>query len=457
MKWGLEEKAIAFSIGIILLLLGGVSQVSSKNTAELFENANKIQQNYEILGNLTDFFAAMTVAESGRRGYIFSGRQEDLARYRGAIIMMQSELGQLQQQIDGDVTQKDRLILLNDLATQRLGLLEESIELYQRDRSPAAMQTQRNITDRSVKLREQIQTTLTKIKNEENKQLQRFLTETQSSINSRESIEKAFTLLGFLAILGVIFIFYWEQQRQKKLQVLEQTLIQERELSDLKLRLFSMVSHEFRTPLSIILASSQLLGEILENRIEPQDLKNLSRIQTSAKLMNHLLTDILTLTRAEAGKLEYRPELVDLEAFCLNLLDDVQVSESRHHTFHFCRQGDCTRVYLDEKLLYAVLNNLLLNAVKYSPSNSQIYLTLRCESDSICFEVQDEGIGILDGDVEKLFDPFFRGQNVERATGTGLGLPVVKKCLELCNGTITVKSQVGQGTTFIVTIPQLVQ
>lgn len=454
MKWALEEKAFALSIGVIILLLGLINQISSKNTSELLTNANQIQRTYEILGNLTDFFAAMSVAESGRRGYIFSGRNEDLGRYRGAVIMMRAELEQLQYQIEQDITQQSRLKVLNGLVTQRLNLLDESINLYQRDRSPSAMQTQRQITDRSVLLREKIQITLTEIKDEENKQLQRSLAITRANIQARAWIEQWGTLLGCVIIFGLIYILYWEQQRKKKLEVLEQALQQERELSDLKVNLFSMVSHEFRTPLSVILASSQLLAEILETQIEPQYLKNLDRIQSSAKLMNHLLTDILTLTRAEAGKLDYKPEILDIEAFCLNLLDNIQLADTQFHQFQFTCKGDCSRTFLDEKLLYSVMNNLLLNAVKYSPPQSSICLNLHCKDDGICFEIQDQGIGILSEDIEKIFDPFYRGQNVENATGSGLGLAVVQKCLELCQGTIQVKSEVGTGTTFIVKFPR---
>lgn len=454
MKWSLEEKAIAVSVGIILLLLGLLSQVSSKNTTELVENANQIQHNYEVLGSLTDFFAAMTVAESGRRGYIFSGREEDLARYQTAVDTMKTQLNQLQPQLSADTTQQNRVKILNQLVTQRLALLQQSIALHQRDRSKQAMQMQNAITDKSVSLREQIQATLTEIKNAENQQLQQSLTETKANIQRRSLTEQLGTLLISTVIFGVICVLYWGQQRQKKLQALEQTLAQERELSDLKLRLFSMISHEFRTPLSVILASSQLLGEILETQTERIHLKNLYRIQTSAKLMNHLLTDILTLTRAEAGKLEYKPELLDIEAFCLNLLDDIQVSGTNQHSFRFISRGTCGRVYLDEKLLYSILSNLLLNAIKYSPPKSQIHLTLSCEPEAIGFEVQDEGMGVLEVDREKIFDPFFRGQNAESMTGSGLGLSVVKKCLELCNGTIYFNSQLGSGTTFAVKIPR---
>ncbi|MBD0268549.1 MAG: CHASE3 domain-containing protein [Cyanobacteria bacterium Co-bin8] len=449
--WG--EKAIATSFGLILLLLGWVSSISSKNTTELVDSTVRVQQTYEILVNLTDFFAAMNVAESGRRGYIFTGKDVELERHRQAIRSLQSELNQLQLQLQPEPLQLQRLQRLESLTQERLILFQQSIDLYQQERS--ATPAQNALTDRSVQVRGRIQVVLAEIQNEEKQQLNASLAESQKTIEQRFVLEQAGTALIFIFFGVTVFSLYQERLRRQRLQTLEQTLAQERELSELKLRLFSMVSHEFRTPLSVILASSQLLGEILETQIEPSYLKNLDRIQSSAKLMNQLLTDILTLTRAEAGNLEFKPEWLDIEAFCLNLLEDIQSANLTQHPLKFVSQDCCGRVYLDEKLLYWVLSNLLLNAIKYSPLYSPVQLTLSCDRNGTCFEVRDWGMGILGTDQAQMFDPFYRGKNVEGVTGSGLGLAVVKECLELFGGTISWTSDVGQGTTFVVQIPRL--
>lgn len=214
-----------------------------------------------------------------------------------------------------------------------------------------------------------------------------------------------------------------------------------------------MISHEFRTPLSVILASSQLMTETLHGLVDNQKLKSLDRIQSSVKLMNNLLTDILMLTRAEAGNLECKPEPINIEEFCLNLVEDTQVLSQAHHSIKFMSGFSGGRVYLDEKLLYSVLNNLLLNAIKYSPNGGQISLILKTELDFIIFQVKDEGIGIFPEDKTKIYEPFYRGQNVDRIVGNGLGLAVIKKCLELQGGEISLESEVGAGTTFTVRIP----
>jgi signal transduction histidine kinase len=469
MKWSLEEKVIAGSLGAIFLLWGLVNWLSPKNTTDLVNHANRVQTTYDILINLADFYAAMSVAESGRRGYVFSGREEELDRYQTAVQQMKAELRQLQQYPNLAPTQQQRLQQLNQYSTQRLALLQQSVDLYQRDRSAAALQTQNAITDYSVQLREKILALLANIQDIEKQQLQTSLAQTEANMRYRSLIESLAMLLSLVIASGVALVFYWSQKRRRTLQALEQRLKQEQELSQLKLQLFSMISHEFRTPLSVILASSQLLAEILQPQIAQSQLKNLERIQTSAKLMNRLITDILTLTRAEAGNLDYQPDWIEIETFCLNLLDDVQSSNQQtadppanspanptaiaQPVLQFTSQGQCRRVYLDEKLLYSILSNLLLNAVKYSPPGSPVYLKLHCQLDQISFEVEDQGMGIPVEDWDNIFLPFYRGPNVEAIAGSGLGLAVVKKCLELQKGQIRLESQVGQGTRFIVSLP----
>ncbi len=453
MKWSFEGKWIAGGFGLTLLLTGLVSATSYKNTTELIESADRVQHTYEVLNTLTDFYASMTVAESGRRGYIFSGSQQELERYQIAVDDMNSEIRALQQQMSDNPTEQQRVAKLSSLVTQRLALLRQSINLYRKDKS--AVQAQALITDRSVKLRGEIQLVLADIKAEEKRLLRIWIEQSRSSIHSRILIELLGTILSFVVIAGVYFLLSHQWEQRHKVETLQHTLAQEKELGELKNRLFSMVSHEFRTPLSVILASSQLLEEILDNLVDKNQLRNLYRIQSSAKLMNQLLTDILTLTRAEAGKLEYKPSLLDIEAFCLNLVEDVHFCAPTQHSIKFISKGHCTRVNLDEKLLYSILSNLLSNAIKYSPQGGNIYLILSCEPEATVFQIKDEGIGITPDDIQGIYEPFYRGQNVDNIVGTGLGLAVVKKCIELQQAEITVESEVGVGTTFTIKIPVL--
>ncbi|HEY9633224.1 MAG TPA: ATP-binding protein [Coleofasciculaceae cyanobacterium] len=451
MKWSIEGKWIAGGFGLTLLLMGLVSFASYRNTTELIESADRVQHIYKGINTLTNFYASMTVAESGRRGYIISGSKQELERHQIAVADMQSQIRTLQQQMSDNLIEQQQVVRLNSLVTQRLSLFRQSISLYKTDKS--AIQAQSMITQQSIEIRAEIQRVLADIKAEKERLLQISIQQSSSSIHYRILIELIGSLLSFVVIFGVYFLLYHQWVQRQKVETLQRTLTQEKEWGELKLRLFSMISHEFRTPLSVILASSQLLGEILQDLVDKSQLKNLYRIQSSAKLMNQLLTDILTLTRAEAGKLEYKPCSVDVEAFCLNLVEDIQFCGTVQHSIKFISNGHCTRVNLDEKLLYSILSNLLLNSIKYSPQGGNIYLILGFEPETTVFQVKDEGIGILPEDKQEIYEPFYRGQNVENIVGTGLGLAVVKKCLDLHQGAITVETQAGVGTTFTVRIP----
>lgn len=459
MKWSFEGKWLAAGVSSVFLLMGFVSFISYQNTSEIVESADRVQYTYEVLSTLTEYDAAMTVAESGRRGYVFLGNTQELSRYQQAIATIHDKLATLQRQTHHDPEQEQLVRQLLDLTHQRLELLERSIDLYQQN--PIVTDTQTAITESSIQIRDRIQATLSEFKTRDEQLLQRAIQQSRSNTRQRVMLESISTLLSFAIIFGVFYGLYSQWKQRRKLELIQRDFVQEQEISALKLRLFSMISHEFRTPLSVILASSQLLGEILQDTLSEINaetkLKNLYRIQSSAKLMNQLLTDILTLTRAEAGRLECKPEPIDVEAFCLNLVEDIQFLIPSQHTIEFTSKGRCGRANLDEKLLYSILNNLLLNAIKYSSSDSSIQLNLICKPDILIFQVKDEGIGISLNDQPRIFEPLYRGKNAEHITGTGLGLAVVQKCLELHKGTIAIQSDVGKGTTFVVEIPRFIQ
>jgi len=241
---------------------------------------------------------------------------------------------------------------------------------------------------------------------------------------------------------------------RKRLDEIRLALEKEKELSALKTRFFSMASHEFRTPLSTALAAAQLL-ETSQTTWENTEkrLRNLHRIQNSVKNMVQLLDDILTINRAETGKLEFNPQLFNLKEFCQKFIEEIQLSSGTQHYFNFQCQGDNTQVNLDQKLLCSILSNLLSNAVKYSSLNSQIDILLKFEPKQVIIQIKDQGIGITWADQQKLFEPFHRGNNVQNIPGTGLGLIVTKKCVDLHKGTMTLKSQIALGTTVTISLP----
>lgn len=223
--------------------------------------------------------------------------------------------------------------------------------------------------------------------------------------------------------------------------------------SKLKSEYLSMATHEFRTPLCVIKYSALLLQDYGHQWNDEKKQQHLQRIQIAVDSMNQLLEDVLTLGEADAGKLKCNFVSLDVVSFCKNLVEAMQWSVGQGYILKFATYGNCTTAYLDEKLLWHLLNNLLSNAIKYSPQGSTVSLTLSCTPESIRFEVQDCGIGIPLEDQKLLFEPFRRATNVGKTPGTGLGLAIVKRSVDLHGGQITVESQVGRGTTFIVTLP----
>jgi PAS domain S-box-containing protein len=230
----------------------------------------------------------------------------------------------------------------------------------------------------------------------------------------------------------------------------------ERELSELKSRIITTISHEYRTPLTTIQGSAEIL-ENYSDRLSPErQLLHLQRIQTSVKHMTKLVNDALFIGKAEADKLEFNPTLLDLEQFCRELVEEMRSDARRQTTIILNSRGNCANACLDEKLLRQILSNLLSNAIKYSPQGSTIRFDLECVDEIVQFRIQDSGIGIPEADFSSLFESFHRASNVGTIPGTGVGLAIVKKCVDLQGGEITVKSAVDVGTTFTVTLPLLI-
>lgn len=240
-------------------------------------------------------------------------------------------------------------------------------------------------------------------------------------------------------------------------------LAKEKELGELKNRLISMVSHEFRTPLTTVLSSADLLEYYLEQEpFETSDkklLEYIQRIQIAAINMTELLEDVLFIGRTDADKLPFNPMPLNLTQFCSQLVAEIQLCVTSEHKIHFVETHpnilaiSDVPACLDEKLLRQILSNLLSNALKYSPNGGEVRLELIYQECEAIFQIKDQGIGIPDEDITHLFESFHRATNVGNIAGTGLGLAIVKRCVDLHGGEISVASKVGMGTTFTVTLP----
>lgn len=248
---------------------------------------------------------------------------------------------------------------------------------------------------------------------------------------------------------------YWLDitERKQLEEELKAALHKEKELNELKSRFVAMTSHEFRTPLSTILSSSELLEHYRHKWTDEKQLSHLQRIQTAVKHMTEMLNNVLVIGKAEAGKLDFIPVPFDLVKYCHYLVEELQLNVNNQHAINFICQEDSMPCCMDEKLLEHILSNLLSNAIKYSPTGSTVRFSLTFKNGRAVFTIQDQGIGIPLEDLPHLFESFHRATNVSNIQGTGLGLAIVKKCVDTHNGEIAVKSEVGVGTIFTVTLP----
>ncbi|HHP7243599.1 MAG TPA: HAMP domain-containing sensor histidine kinase [Elainellaceae cyanobacterium] len=238
---------------------------------------------------------------------------------------------------------------------------------------------------------------------------------------------------------------------------IRQALQVERELNELKSRFVSMVSHEFRTPLTVLRTSIELLEHYDHMTTEEKRREYFQRIRVAIANMTQLLEDVLVVGRAEAGKLDFKPTFIDLQEFCREIVGEIQMSTNTHRDICFNSSGDCSAVCADKNLLRPILTNLLSNAVKYSSPEKPVDVTLRCFGSDIIIEVRDRGIGIPLNDQSHLFELFHRAKNAEDIRGTGLGLAIVKQCVTRHQGQVTFTSQLGHGTTFVVKLPRYPQ
>lgn len=241
-------------------------------------------------------------------------------------------------------------------------------------------------------------------------------------------------------------------QLERSKNELAESLEKEKELGDLKSRFVSTVSHEFRTPLSTILSSAALIGRYIKGEEQDKRDRHVARIKESVKHMNTLLEDLLLLGKLEEGLTELKPEVFDLSYFIEDLVSEMQeIAKSGQNII--VSPFELTEVILDKRLLKNILINLLSNAIKFSPENSHINLSVSGENHTLVISVKDSGIGIPKEDRQHLFERFFRARSAHNIPGTGLGLHIVGKYLELMKGRIELESMPEKGSTFMIYIP----
>jgi PAS domain S-box-containing protein len=251
------------------------------------------------------------------------------------------------------------------------------------------------------------------------------------------------------------WVVVWREisERKRVEAELQRNLARERELNDLKSSFVSMVSHEFRTPLGIILFSAELLSNHLDRLSADKRTQQLQSIRESTLHMSRLIDEVLLLGKVEAGQLKFTPSPLDLPLFCRHLADEMLSATKRVCPIELRVGRLPAAAEGDEALLRHVFSNLLSNAVKYSPAGTPVRFAIAREGADAVFTISDRGIGIPEGDRAHIFGAFQRAKNVGNIEGSGLGLVIVKRCVDLQGGRLTLESRVGQGTTVTVRLP----
>lgn len=236
-------------------------------------------------------------------------------------------------------------------------------------------------------------------------------------------------------------------------QELKRALEHERELGLLKSNFVSMVSHEFRTPLGIIQSSAEILDDYLEQLNPGERREQLTSIIRNSRRMAGLMEEVLVLGRLDADRMQFQPAPLDLAGLCRRLVDEVHSTMDGGVKVEFFTADLPAETQADERLLRHILINLLTNAMKYSEAGQTVSFHAHGTDHGVEFTIRDHGIGIPESEQERLFTAFQRGSNVGQRPGTGLGLVIVKRCLDLHGGTLSLTSRPGAGTTAIVTLP----
>jgi signal transduction histidine kinase len=242
------------------------------------------------------------------------------------------------------------------------------------------------------------------------------------------------------------------QKLEQSQNELSDALDKERQLNEIKSRFVSMASHEFRTPLSAVLSSASLIAKYTKTEEQDKRDRHITRIKESVRHLNDILEDFLSLGRLDEGRVAADPVEFDLKKTIEETLADMKLLMKKGQTLQKNYSG-AEKIIADKRLLKNILINLISNAIKFSGENEPIELSITVQNGRTTITVKDQGIGISEEDQEHLFNSFFRGSNAANIQGTGMGLHIVKRYIDLMEGTVHLQSRLGSGTTIKISFP----
>lgn len=244
-------------------------------------------------------------------------------------------------------------------------------------------------------------------------------------------------------------------QRKQAEETLRLALEREKELGELKSRFVSIASHQFRTPLAVILANTETLSNYRDRMDNTQINLRLDRITKQVSYMKNMIEDVLELARIQNDQVLYQPIEGNLDLLCQEIIEDFEHQEDYRNRLIYHSPSKTLNLQFDPHLMHHVISNLIHNALKYSTNEQLVHVHLLYSEQEIVLTIKDQGIGIPAEDIKHLFEPFYRATNVGAFVGTGLGLSIAKQAVKAHGGSIDVESKPNVGTTFTITLPNI--
>ena len=252
--------------------------------------------------------------------------------------------------------------------------------------------------------------------------------------------------------------FKYKKEINKRIEIenkMKTALENEKVLNNLKTKFLSMVSHEFKTPLSGILTSTILLEKYQLTSQQSKREKHLKTITNKVYYLDNILNDFLSIERIDSSNINYKLTTFNLSKVINEVVYNANMLLKTGQKINIPQDSDDYMIYQDEKILEIILSNLIHNAIKYSPENSNIDVEIEQDAENIQFKIIDKGIGIPHNDQQFIFNRYFRAENVLNTQGTGIGLNIVKSHVENLGGSISFNSTENSGSTFIVKLPKI--
>ena len=447
-------------LGILLLALNAL--VFYNSTQAVLDHEHLVTHTQDVLGTLDNTLATILDAETGQRGYIITGDESYLAPYSRAVPAVAAKLDRLGSLTADNPRQRARLAILRPLVQAKLAELARTVALRRAGKAGQARAVV--ASNRGAALMDRIRAVLGAMNDEEVALLaQRKDTANQATWLTTLALVLATAadialLLGLtLALQRAIRSRIRHASEQELLLVRErQARIEAEEAVRLRDGFLALASHELRTPLTAMVANSQLLRRRFERQggLNERDGQLLQRLDAGAGRLRQLVDQIFDVTRLGQEQLAIAPVPMDLAPLIERVVHDMQATTNRH-TIALHGVGTPLPIQGDALRLEQALQNLLANAIKYSPNGGPIEVAAGQEAGRVRLSVQDRGIGIPAGAMTQIFDRFYRAPNADPGamSGLGVGLHVVREIVERHGGTIAVESTEGQGTCFVIELP----